>query len=210
MNTDTTVPQAPPPHSAGSIGKATLIALVVAGIALATAVLPAEYGLDPLGTGKALGLLNINAAGAAAPLVPIAAAAGGPIANQPKRYKTDSIEFSLIPNGSVEYKYHLDKGGTMIYSWTATAPVSFDMHTEPTVGGAAKSDSFEAGEAATKSGTYTAPYAGIHGWYFQNRSKNDVKIVVQTSGFYDIAKMFDESGSSTDFEVTDPPPPPTF
>lgn len=199
-----------PVHSARSIGKATIVALAVAGIVLATTVLPAEYGLDPLGTGKALGLLNINASGAAAPLVPIAAAAGGPIAAQPKRYKTDAIEFSLIPMGSVEYKYHLDKGGTMIYSWTASAPVSFDMHTEPDEGGAAKSDSFEAGEAQSKSGTYTAPYAGIHGWYFQNRTDKDMKIVVQTAGFYSIAKMFDESGSATDFDVQDPPPPPTF
>ena len=30
--------------------------MVVAAIILVTAVLPAEYGLDPLGTGEALGL----------------------------------------------------------------------------------------------------------------------------------------------------------
>ncbi len=207
---DTTSPQLPVVvASARSLMRATAIALAVAIFVLMTAVLPAEYGIDPLGAGKATGLLNMNAP-TATPLATVAAAAGGPIAVQPKPYKVDAIEFSLLPMGSVEYKYHLDKGGTMIYSWTSTLPVNFDMHTEPDQGGAAASDSFESGQATTKKGTYTAPYAGIHGWYFQNLTDKDVKIVVQTAGFYDIARMFDESGSPTDFEVQDPPPPPTY
>lgn len=189
--------------------KATGVALAIAIIVLMTAVLPAEYGIDLLGTGKATGLINMNAP-TVAPLASVAPAAGGPIAAQPKAYKVDAIEFSLIPMGSVEYKYHLDKGATMIYQWTATGTVNFDMHTEPDQGGAAASDSFESGQATTKKGTYTAPYAGIHGWYFQNLTDKEMKIVVQTAGFYDIAKMFDETGSATDFEVQDPPPPPTY
>ena len=37
-----------------AIAKATAIALIVAVVILFTAVLPAEYGIDPLGTGKTL------------------------------------------------------------------------------------------------------------------------------------------------------------
>ncbi len=209
MTESTTTQPAVIVPSQRSLMKATAIALAIAIIVLATAVLPAEYGIDPLGTGKATGLLNMTSP-TSAPLATVAPAAGGPIAPQAKTYKVDAIEFSLIPMGSVEYKYHLDKGGTMIYSWTSTGPVNFDMHTEPDQGGAAASDSFESGQATTKKGTYTAPYAGIHGWYFQNQTDKEVKIVVQTAGFYDIAKMFDESGSATDFEVQAPPPPPVL
>jgi hypothetical protein len=188
-----------------SLAKATLIALVVAGVVLATAVLPAEYGIDPLGTGRALGLMDISSS--TATVVPTEAAAGGPIANQPNGYKVDAIEFSLIPGGSVEYKYHLDKGATMIYSWVASGPIEFDMHTEPDGKGPDASDSFEAGTAPSKNGTYTSPYPGIHGWYWHNTTNEFVTIKVTTAGFYTVAKMFDETGKAYDFEVKNPPPP---
>ena len=41
--------------SMAKIAIATVIALMVASIILVVAVLPAEYGIDPLHTGKALG-----------------------------------------------------------------------------------------------------------------------------------------------------------
>ena len=47
--------------------KATAVALLVAAAVLFTAVLPAEYGIDLLGTGKALGLIDLANATAAKP-----------------------------------------------------------------------------------------------------------------------------------------------
>ena len=50
--------QPPPggaPPSGRRIGLSVLGALAVAGIVLVTAVLPAEYGIDPTGIGGALG-----------------------------------------------------------------------------------------------------------------------------------------------------------
>ena len=47
------------------IVKATAIALGVALIIFLTAVLPAEYGIDPLHTGRALGLMSLAKATAA-------------------------------------------------------------------------------------------------------------------------------------------------
>lgn len=46
----------PPTLSAHALGTATLIALVVAGLALVVYILPASYGLDPVGAGEALGV----------------------------------------------------------------------------------------------------------------------------------------------------------
>ena len=46
-----------------AIAKATGIALAVALLLLFTAVLPAEYGVDPLKTGAALGLTGLSKAG---------------------------------------------------------------------------------------------------------------------------------------------------
>ena len=195
------------PHSRTKIAVASVVAAAIAALILIVAVLPAEYGIDPLGTGRALGLLNLAATNAAPPT--IVARPGGPISPRSSPYKVDAIEFALIPTGSVEYKYHLDQGATMLYSWKASAPVVFDMHTEPAGKPKEASDSFEAGQADQGHGSYTAPYAGIHGWYWQNTTDAPVTIRLTSAGFYTAAKMFDETGASTDMPVTDPPPPAT-
>lgn len=203
--TDSTI--APPAPSKSKLLRATLIALAVAAVVLVTVVLPAEYGIDPLGTGNALGLVTISEA----TVVPVAAASGGPIAPRSSGYKVDAIEFILFPGDSVEYKYHLDAGAPMLYSWKASAPLEFDMHTEPDGKPPEASDSFEAGTKNEGYGSYTAPYAGIHGWYWKNLGNDkEVTITLTTAGFYTVAKMFSGSPVPDDMPVQDPPPPPTF
>ncbi|HEX5683190.1 MAG TPA: hypothetical protein VFY73_04060 [Ideonella sp.] len=61
--------------SNGRLLKATGVALVVASVLLVTAVLPAEYGIDPTGVGKRLGLLALAGDVQAAE---VAKADGGP------------------------------------------------------------------------------------------------------------------------------------
>ena len=194
--------QTPPPAgtpyqrpSTRSLLMATAVALVAAAIVLVTAVLPAEYGIDPLGTGKALGLDQLFAAeqevnAAAAAPATVAPADGGPLFVQFNDYREDTREFTLGPGLGMEFKYELDKGATMIYSWKANQYVEFDFHTEPEGKPSSASDSFEKGEASQKRGGYTAPYNGIHGWYWKNNTDRDIKIVLTTAGFYDEARLF--------------------
>ena len=56
-----TVSQVEAPSMA-KIVTATVIALIVASVILIVVVLPAEYGIDPLGTGKRLGLTDLGRA----------------------------------------------------------------------------------------------------------------------------------------------------
>jgi len=54
--------------SMAKIARATFLAALVAAVLLVVAVLPAEYGIDPIGTGKALGLTDLaNASAKPAP-----------------------------------------------------------------------------------------------------------------------------------------------
>lgn len=46
--------------SSRALVRSTLIALAVAGTLLLTAVLPAEYGIDPTGAGRVLGLTQMG------------------------------------------------------------------------------------------------------------------------------------------------------
>ena len=37
----------------------------------------------------------------------------------------------LAPGEGMEYKYRLDKGEALLYSWKATGPVNYEFHAEP-------------------------------------------------------------------------------
>lgn len=184
-----------------TIVKATAVALVVAALILVTIVLPAEYGIDPLGTGAATGLINLSQAQPP----PIVASASGPIRPQPADYKFDTRQFGLLPYGGyVEYKYQLEAGAAMLYTWKATGEVNFDFHTEPAGKPPSASDSFERGTASEGRGSYIAPYAGIHGWFWENAGEMPVTVTVTTAGFYTAAKEFRDDGTSVEHGVRPP------
>jgi hypothetical protein len=181
-----------------AIAKATGIALAVAVVILFTTVLPAEYGIDPLKTGKLLHLTDLaKATGSKAESKPVGArpvaAPAGIYTAQPGIFKTDSEDLSLMPGEGVEIKYHMQKGAGMLYSWKATGPVAFEFHGEPDK--KPNKDYFESYELNDQagsdhsSGSFTAPSTGIHGWFWENKGKKEVQIHLVTAGFYDSAKM---------------------
>jgi hypothetical protein len=183
-----------------AIAKATGIALIVALLILFTAVLPAEYGIDPLKTGAALHLTDLAKTSEAKPEAkpaagarPVAAPAGIYTA-QPASYKVDSEDLTLLPGDGVEIKYHMQKGAGMVYSWKATGNVAYEFHGEPDQ--KPNKDYFESYELDDKVGkdhsygAFTAPTTGIHGWFWENKGKKQLDIHLTTAGFYDSAKMY--------------------
>jgi hypothetical protein len=195
-----------------AIAKATAIAFAAAVVLLFTAVLPAEYGIDPLKTGKALHLTDLAKAteskAESKPAVaarPVAAPAGIYTA-QPGIFKTDSEDLSLMPGEGVEIKYHMQKGAGMLYSWKATAPVAFEFHGEPDK--KPNKEYFESYELNNQAGSdhsygsFTAPSTGIHGWFWENKGKKEVQIHLVTAGFYENAKMM-AGDEKTDLEIQD-------
>jgi hypothetical protein len=194
--------------SKSALAKATGIALLVALILLFTAVLPAEYGFDPLKTGKALGLTGISQA----PPPPVKGAAPTPVAgqavytSQPGIYKVDSEDFQLRPNEGVEMKYHMQKGAGMVYGWKADGKLTYEFHGEPDV--KPNKDYFESYDLDDKVGkdasygSFTAPSTGIHGWFFKNNTDKDVMFHLTVAGFFDSAKMFVD-GKPEDVPVED-------
>jgi hypothetical protein len=204
--------QVPPIASSAKIAMATVIAIIVGGVILVTAVLPAEYGIDPLGTGKALGLTELAnstvksapaTAGADTPAVTIVPAAegvtedGAPLIkhtfiSQPARYKVDSRVIVLAPGEGMEIKYHMPKGGGLIYSWTATETIGYELHGEPdknppnTRIGYYESYDLDRKVGKNQShGVFIAPSTGIHGWFWENTSKKEVTLNLVSSGYYD-------------------------
>jgi hypothetical protein len=197
------VPEAP---SSGGIAKAIAISTAAAAAVLVTLILPAEYGIDPLGTGRALGLDQLfaaeeTAAAAAAAPATIVATEGGPLFPQFNDYRVDTREFTLPAGQGMEFKYELDKGATMLYSWRANQYVDFDFHTEPEGLPPEASDSFERGNAVQKHGGYTAPYDGIHGWYWENTTDMPVTLQLTAVGFFDSGTLFLPEALPRVFEI---------
>lgn len=163
---------------------ASVIAAALAAIVLLVAVLPAQFGIDPLGTGRALGLLDL------------ADASDSHYEKTQQTHKVDRTEFILEPFQSVEYKYKLSEDSTMIFSWVATGELVFDMHADPEgMEGEEDVESFDKGSAQSGAGVYRAPFTGIHGWFWENRSFDSVLVQLDSAGYYDSAIVFRDGGS---------------
>ena len=95
----------------------------------------------------------------------------------------------------------------MVYAWKATSKLAFEFHGEPDQ--KPNPDYFESYELDDKVGkdesygSFTAPTTGIHGWFWENKGKQDVKFHVTTAGFYDSAKML-SGDTKEDLAIEDP------
>ena len=106
-------------REARKITRASLASLILAIALLVTAVLPAEYGWDPLGTGELFGLTGFSNG------------ALNPLQHTHADLRADEIKFVLSPFESVEYKYRMEEGENIVFQWQASAEVLSEMHAEP-------------------------------------------------------------------------------
>ncbi|MCB5425877.1 hypothetical protein H0274_11455 [Altererythrobacter sp. CC-YST694] len=114
------------------------------------------------------------------------------LSNAPVR--KDRWEFELGPFKSIEFKYTMDKGSAMLFHWKTTGPVHYDMHSHPFDGGTALTESYSVADASEMQGSYVAPFSGIHGWYWQNQSMDNVTLVLEATGGFTESTLFDETG----------------
>lgn len=189
-----------PLPSTGRLLKATAVAIAVAAVLLFTAILPAEYGIDPTGIGARLGLNVLAAPAAAAEKTPVpASSSASPTAVDPstataagvaavtKRnatYRRDTMSLTLAPGEGTEIKAHMKAGDAFVFHWNADAAVAVDMHGERVDAAKDEYTSYWIErEQEQASGTFTAPFDGSHGWYWKNRSSQPVTIQLDVSGF---------------------------
>jgi hypothetical protein len=112
------------------------LAVLVAGLTLVAFVLPAEYAVDPLGTGKMFGLLELGVTGQQ--IEALAAASGSrsdagrlTVQGQERAFQEETVAFNVGPREGIEYKYRLEKGEALLFSWNTTGRVDYEFHAEP-------------------------------------------------------------------------------
>jgi hypothetical protein len=177
------------------LATASAIALLVALLVLVVAVLPAEYGIDPLGTGRLTGLTALSGSAAVEAVPPpqgdaLAPQQEGSVALYPGQYRVDSRTFTLGPYEYLEYKYRLAKDATMLFSWKASGDVIHDFHGDPDGAAADASQSYDKKPRRQADGSFTAPFSGIHGWFWENPGGDTITVQVTSAGFYTEAFQF--------------------
>lgn len=179
------------------IAVATGVALLVAGLVLVMFVLPAEFAVDPLGVGAKTGLLDLGKTGAQVDALQASATSrgdatgGAVIAAQDASFQHETVTFALAPREGMEYKYRLEKGYALLFSWTATVPVNYEAHAEPDGAPRGYAETYEKGTGrSSASGTLTAPFSGIHGWFWENTTDQPITVTLHASGFYNLSHEF--------------------
>lgn len=209
--------------SSRQLMRSTILAAIAALVLLVAVVLPAEYGIDPTGVGRVLGMTKMGdikqqlaaeaaadaaatalatkspatgspgsvAANAAEPATKATAAAvpKEPVqAAAPKTEWRDEMSVTLKPGEGTEIKMKLAEGAKARYSWVVEGgTVNFDTHGDAP----GKSISYEKGRGVpSDQGVLEAAFTGNHGWFWRNRGKANVKLILRTRGEYtDIKKM---------------------
>ena len=89
---------------------------------------------------------------------------------------------TLTPGEGTEIKLKMSKGAKTQYSWVVEGgEVNFDTHGDAP----GKSISYEKGRGvAADEGVLEAAFTGNHGWFWRNRGKADVKLILRTRGDY--------------------------
>lgn len=184
------------PPSRRTILLVTLGALLLALLILFAGVLPAEYNRDPTGLGRLTGIARLWAP---EERIIDTAANGAPTSRSyPVAFRSDVIEFPLVTGddregrNELEYKVRLAKGASYIYSWRVEGvadPEEFytEFHGHTVSDGKSMTVAdYRKASGITDNGLLVAPFAGIHGWYFQNQSVGAVKVTLRLAGFYSL------------------------
>jgi hypothetical protein len=196
-----------PAPRASKLWLGVLGAAIVAVIVLVTAVLPAEYGIDPTGIGRALGLTSMSQS--ATRTFEVVDVIGGnetyrevevpaygepvPLPNpavhqdEPAPALTDTIQITLDVDQETEIKAVLAAGKMLIYSWQVDrGDIYVDFHGhDPAAGDEYWVRYKEQQEGAGNHGSLVAPFDGEHGWYWLNYNEFPVVITLTVTGYYD-------------------------
>lgn len=165
-----------PIQTISTLIKATIAAAFIAVIVFLTVVLPAEYGIDPTGAGKALGLTVLSQD-------------IGPEAIQISAYELQENEATIVvpANKGVEYKFRMEKHANMTYEWhSEDIALHFDFHGEPKGDTTGYFESYTLADSSQMKGSMTVPFDGIHGWYWKNTTDKDVTVTLKTKGHYEV------------------------
>lgn len=196
------------PPSARRIVISLIVAVIAAAAILVAIVLPAEYGIDPTRIGGLLGLTELNQSSGRT--VQVVDVIGGnervrevtvPESGKPTPLpnpaihqlesgpaRTETLQVSIPPFKETEVKTVLQTNKVVLYSWKVDrGQVYVDYHGhDPAAANKEFFVRYQESDASTGAeGSLVAPFAGEHGWFWQNYNDHPVVITLTVTGYYD-------------------------
>lgn len=186
--------------SVAKLIKSTILAIAIATIILITVVLPAEYGIDPIGIGEMLGLAKMGEIKVS--LAEEAALETDVVENKIETAqkikadevvaevknetvgRSDNFTITLEPNQGKEIKVTMVKGESVNYSWYTNGGVAnFDTHADSKKL-EIKYHNYEKGKLEKSDGVLEAAFDGNHGWFWRNRTSETMTVTLEVNGNY--------------------------
>ncbi len=100
-------------------------------------------------------------------------------------FRQDVTRLEIEPGEGMELKYRLETGDTVLYAWEASLPLHVEMHSQPDGAPFLYANSLRLeDELEAAQGSFTAPYPGIHGWFWENRTIDIITVTLTSAGFY--------------------------
>lgn len=116
----------------------------------------------------------------------------GVIKIQPAKWKSETIDIPVPANGELEYKLAMKQGDGIVYSISYAGlehpgmlVVEFHGHTEKDATGVGDLMFYSKTGGTPETGSFVAPWDGIHGWYLKNDSAKDIVAKLEVAGFYE-------------------------
>lgn len=94
----------------------------------------------------------------------------------------DEVSITLTPGQGTEIKLVMNEGAVAQFAWEGVeGPLNYDTHGDAK----GRSISYEKGRGVqSDEGELIAAFTGNHGWFFRNRTKENVTLVLRMSGDY--------------------------
>ena len=195
--------------SSAALLRSTVFAIIGAVIILVMIVLPSEYGIDPTGVGRVLGLTEVgeikiqlateaeeqmgsveamieaprsSAQNTQGVVVSDASGSSESASSVEPGKRNDEVSIELAPGEGTEVKLVMNAGDQADFDWTANGGLlNYDQHGD----GGGRSISYEKGRGVPEdNGVIEAAFDGNHGWFWRNRTETVVKLTLRTSGAY--------------------------
>jgi len=109
---------------------------------------------------------------------------------QTAAWKTGVHEIPLAAGVALEHMLTMNAGDMVIYDWTVAMDdpslltAEFHGHTERVGTEPGTVMFYKMHTDGKESGTLRAPFTGVHGWYLNNESDQDIVVRLHVAGYY--------------------------
>jgi hypothetical protein len=109
---------------------------------------------------------------------------------QGAEWKTATYDIPLVSGMALEHMLRLNAGDMIVYNWTVAMDepeqltAEFHGHTDQSGDEPGTVMFYTQHKNGKESGSLRAPFTGVHGWYLNNESAQDIVVRLTVAGYF--------------------------